>query len=252
VTRANQRRKQPPEHRRIRRRVGWALVAVGALTLVYMIASHVFDWPKLAGAMVPALGVGLAIIVGPLSTTRAMTWLIALWLTIAVGVAIVLPLVQPWAITRAVYQASPVATVVWVIYHLIFIAFLGWAYRTLRRPAVCDAMRARGVRPATPWVAVGLGVLGVLGWAALEVQMTYSADARTVRAEAKLQHGVDRAYEVVRMHVDGGQGAARVKAYGNEGVEELMIAWGAPSAVMESFNPNDGDCGNGEPKPQRC
>ncbi len=215
-----------PEHQQIRRRVSWALVALGSATLVYMVASFNLGWPSLTGVTLLGLVMGLALRWGPLSTTRKMTWCLALWLTVYLGMSLILPLIQPWGVTLAKFRAEPLAQSLWMGYRLALMAFLLWAYTALRRPAVCDAMANRGVHPARPWVAFGLGAVVVVGLAGLEFHLSYSEAARTARTQARLQHGLERTYDVYTMTLGDNGGRAVLGAYSADGVEQVRVTWG--------------------------
>ena len=233
-----------PEHQRIRRRVAGALVALGSVSLIYMIAAANLGWPSLTGITLLGLVIGLALRWGPLSTTRKMTWCLALWLTVYAGMSLVLPLVEPWGVTLAKFRADPLGQSLWTVYRLALIAFLVWAYLALRRPAVREALANRGVGPARPWVAFGLGAIVVTGLAALEFHLSYSEAARTARTQARLQHGLDRTYDVYTMTLGDDGGRAVLEAYGPAGVEQVEVDWGDWVLRIEPrIIPPDAACG---------
>lgn len=230
-----------PEHRRIRRRAGWALLTVGGLTLAYMIIGSYQGWPTLTGVNLLALAAGGGLMLGTAETVRPMTWLVAVYMTVAIGGTLGVAILQPWELTSAWFRTQPVAAVIWSVYQLALVVFAIWVYRTLRHPALREALAAKGMHAGPPWVAFALGVLIVIGWGALEWHLTYSADARMAKGAAKLQHGVERTYDVLGMQVSDERGNALVQAYGPEGVDKLRVHWGELPAVNLWISPSEPD-----------
>lgn len=226
-----------PEYTRIRRQVGWAMVAMGTATLVYMIAAHDRGWPSLSLLNLLTLIAGSALLVGRLSTVQKMTWCVALYLTVAIGVGVATPVVEPWALIKAQYSAEPIVHGVRHAYQLILVSFLVWAYWRLRSRGVVEAMRERGIRATRPWVAFGLGAFLVLGWVLLEYRFTYSDRALSARTHARLLHGPERAYEVVEFAGDSDHGNATLEAYGPEGSERVTVRWGRCQSRQPALTP---------------
>lgn len=226
------------DHRAIIKRVAWVLVGVGLLDGVGLVVAAESEVTHLAALHLFAVFGGALLLAGGVAMARRVAWVVALWLTAAVGMTLVLPLLDPWALKVALFREAPALTAAQYLYQVVVLAVLVWAYRALRDGRVQAARERQGLRSPRPIVALVLGVLlvGALGIA--DYGLNHGRDAEHARALARAEFGDRYDYHVVRMAFGADQAEARLRAYNAGGVRTVEVTWPLAGDAADTTTPD--------------
>jgi hypothetical protein len=214
------------DYRRVLKRVGFVLLAVGVVGIGYLIYCILNVRSYSSGLHIFAVIVALFLIRGGLRTARVVTWFSALMLTSMIGTMLfVAPFQKPLQLRAIEFHLDTGAVVTPVAYGIAAIALLAWVYRQLRSPAVVSARREAGQAAEPPKLAFALGALSV---AALGISLSFmlnsDAGAKAI-ALAKARHGASYEYQVTAMRWSGNRVSANLTAYNESETKAVRVEW---------------------------
>ena len=211
------------DHRRVLRRVGGLLIAVGAIDIGFMIWCIVNRISYSSSFNVFAVVAGIFLLRGSLTAVRVITWFVAITLGAFAALPFALPFLVPidlWLLKVRVTSAG-----VWILTVLLLVLLI-WIFRQLRRTEVLTAFQAAGLKPGRPGLAFAEGI-------ALIVVLTIATQGVMVRSESgrrAVQLAQDHVGAGYRFHVEslqwrGDQVSARVAAYNEREIRDVVVRW---------------------------
>jgi hypothetical protein len=210
------------QHRRILRRVGWLLIAVGAIDVGFMIYSIVNRISYSSSFSILAVVAGIFLVRGSMGAARVVTWFVALTLGALAALPVALPLVLPTDLLLLRLRA--VSAEVWIL-TVLLVALLVWLYRELRRTEVLTAFQAAGLKTGPPRLAIAEGIALIIVLAtAMQVMVRGESGRRAVQL-AQDQVGVGYRFHVDSMQWRGDQVSARVAAYNEREIRDVVVSW---------------------------
>jgi hypothetical protein len=214
------------EHLAVLRRVGWALVVIGALDIGVMIYCIMNQISYSSSLNIFAVIAGILLIRGSLSAVRYVTWFSAFMLSgLVLGALIVVPWTQPLDYSLLLFRENPLVSVVSIVLTAVLLLSLFWVYLQLRSPAIVEARVAAGHRPGPPRSALVAGTTLAVFLAGMMQFTLRGESAEKAQRLAAQQNGADYKYFVSSMNWSGRRVSARVTGYNDEDSKEVEVEW---------------------------
>ena len=215
----------PMSYRAILQRVGYLLIAVGVIDIVYMIyciRNHI-DYSSSLNIF--AVIAGIFLVRGNLKVTRWVTWFAAFYIAACLGLLLLWPVLFPADLLLMEFRAAPLPMAIAVVVALIFIAILIWTYTQLRSRAVVAARIAAGDSGSPPRHAFILGAgLVVTLIAVLHFALHSGVAAKAVEL-AQAQVGPGYKFHVESFDWTKEHAKATVKAYNENEIRSVHVEW---------------------------
>ena len=190
------------DFRFVLRRVGWTLIVLGTLDIVYMVYCIVDRVPYSSSLNIFAVIAGIFLVRGHLGAARLVAGFLAFALSaMAIASIALLPWTVPLDYWAVLFRLNPLGFVVSAFVGVAAIGAFLWAYQQLRDPAVIEAHVASGKSGAAPIYASAAAILAV----ALTVMFKLTlggAGERAVRMAAE-RYGPEYHYFVSSMSRSG-------------------------------------------------
>lgn len=213
------------EHKRILKRVGVVLTAVGVLDIAYMVYCITHGRGYSSSFNILAVAAGLFLWRGNLAAARVVEWLTAFLLAGFLTVFLTFPFLRPLDLWAAEFQADPVGLPVSLVVGAALLVLLFWVYRRLREAPVLQARTQAGQRAAPPRLAFAVGIVLALFAAGSAGYVAYGPAGRKAVALARARHGDAYRYYVTALSWSGGHVSARLDAYNAHGLRQVAVAW---------------------------
>src|SRR5947199_285208 len=127
------------DHRRVLRRVGFVLIAIGVADIGFMIYCIATERSYSSSVNVFAVAAGVFLIRGSLRAVRIVTCISAFLLSALGGALLVVPFVQPMDLWLTELRLDPVAFAMNSLFAILFLILVAWVYWRLRSPEVLRA-----------------------------------------------------------------------------------------------------------------
>ena len=148
------------DFRFVLRRVGWTLIVLGTLDIVYMVYCIVDRVPYSSSLNIFAVIAGIFLVRGHLGAARLVAGFLAFALSaMAIASIALLPWTVPLDYWAVLFRLNPLGFVVSAFVGVAAIGAFLWAYQQLRDPAVIEAHVASGKSGAAPIYASAAGAI---------------------------------------------------------------------------------------------
>ena len=221
------------DYRRILRKVGWVLVAIGLIDIAYMIYCVTHETSYSSSVNIFAVIAGVFLLCGNLKTARLISFFTAFCIAGFVGGMIVLPFLLPLDLLLSYIRLATIDAVAIIILMLVIMTLLIWVYRNLTSKSVRAAMDEAWVDYTSFWhkPTRGFWIGGCLALlaAVLLPLLTGGATATEAKQRAAAQVGSGYKFCVISMNVSartgGRQVYAVVTAYNDREIKSVPVRW---------------------------
>jgi len=214
------------DYRRTLKQAGKILIVVGVIDIAVMIACIFTSEAYSSSLNVFALGAGIFLFRGNLSTALWVTRFGAFLLTGCIlALFVVFPSVEPLSLWVVMLKLHTLTTLLTVVVPAVVLPVLIWVYRLLRRPEVLAALEKKGLTAKAPRLYIGMGAALALFMAVMLHVLFNGEGARKAIDLARAQNGTQYEYAIRQLSMSGDSGSAVVTAFKDDEIKDVSVKW---------------------------
>jgi hypothetical protein len=216
-------------YRRILRRAGFVLVAVGLIDIGWMIYCIFNSISYSSSLNIFSVIVGILLIRGGLKTAGIVRWLATFFVSAFAALVVVFPLLQPVGLTLAEIRFNTIGVVTSGFFAVVIIAALYWVARELGREPILVAREGAGLKPGNARVPIVCGTGAVLAGSVALMIFLGGESADRAKREAAEQVGSGFALHVTSLLINKSGShksvSAVVTAWNDKEVRRIPVQW---------------------------
>ncbi len=215
------------------RKVGWVLIAIGVIDIGYMIYCISNHINYTSSFNIFAIIAGIFLLKGSLKAARTISWLMAFFITISIGVHILIFVLFRFDLLLTYIRLSPISILKSSIFPLVSLALLIWMYHELTSQTVRTAMEQAGVKYNSFWWRPDKGFW--IGGCCSLILLVFlhlllgGTSAKEAKQRAIAQFGDAYKYQVTSINISSDKNGKHVRAvlaaYNDTEIKNVVVEW---------------------------